>query len=254
VRNTEAAGGAEIAMQVKGTIPGLDEPLVMTGTGVQDPKERRGRIVLDMSQLAELPGAGNICDRGCDLEAVNDGLAVYMRSPLFDAGLRGKDWMKLDLARFGSAMGIPLGNLGVGTQGPSDQLRMLRAVSGDVKEEGTDDVRGAETTHYSATIELRRIPDTLPEGQRAAARRGMERLIELTGQSKTPMDVWIDEQDRIRRMEMVQRQRQSGAEVKTHITIEYVRFGVPVEVDVPDDDDVFDTTDLVLQQLKQDAP
>ncbi len=38
---------------------------------------------------------------------------------------------------------------------------------------------------------------------------------------------------------MVQRQRQSGAEVKTHITIEYVRFGVPV---------------VVLQQLKQDTP
>jgi hypothetical protein len=254
VRNTEAAGGAEVVMRVESTIPGLDEQLVMTGSGVQDAKERRGRIVLDMSQLAELPGMERVCDDGCAAETVNDGFVVYMRSPLFQAGLGDKDWMKLDLERFGSAIGVPIGNLGIGTQGPSDQLRMLQAVSGDLKEEGSEELRGTETTHYSATIELRRLPDTLPEGQRAAARRGMERLIRLTGQSETPMDVWIDEEERVRRLEMDQQQKQNGLEVKMHITIEYVRFGVPVEVDVPDDGDVFDATDLALERLKQDSP
>jgi hypothetical protein len=82
----------------------------------------------------------------------------------------------------------------------------------------------------------------------------MERLIRLTGQSETPMDVWIDEEERVRRLEMDQQQKQNGLEVKMHITIEYVRFGVPVEVDVPDDDDVFDATDLALERLKQDTP
>jgi hypothetical protein len=32
---------------------------------------------------------------------------------------------------------------------------------------------------------------------------------------------------------------------------EYVRFGVPVDVDVPDDEDVFDLTELSGQALEQ---
>lgn len=38
------------------------------------------------------------------------------------------------------------------------------------------------------------------------------------------------------------------------ITAEYVRFGGPVDIDVPDDGDVFDATDLVLQQLEEAQP
>ena len=38
------------------------------------------------------------------------------------------------------------------------------------------------------------------------------------------------------------------------ITAEYVRFGVPVEVQVPDEADVFDATDLVLEQMDQAQP
>jgi hypothetical protein len=32
--------------------------------------------------------------------------------------------------------------------------------------------------------------------------------------------------------------------------MEYVRFGVPVDIDIPDDDDVFDATDLAVQELE----
>jgi hypothetical protein len=35
------------------------------------------------------------------------------------------------------------------------------------------------------------------------------------------------------------------------MTVEYVRFGVPVDIDIPDDDDVFDATDLAIQGLNQ---
>jgi hypothetical protein len=131
---------------------------------------------------------------------------------------------------------------------------MLRAVSGDVSEEGHEQVAGTDTTHYSATVDLRRYPDVMPEEQREAARKGVERLIELTGQSEIPMDVWIDGDERVRRMTWKQSMRQGPVEVKMEITAEYVRFGVPVDIDVPDDGDVFDATDLVLQRLEQAQP
>jgi hypothetical protein len=62
------------------------------------------------------------------------------------------------------------------------------------------------------------------------------------------MDVWIDDDERVRRMEW----RQSvakGLEPATFVA-EYVRFGVPVDIDIPDDDEVFDATDLAVQEIE----
>jgi hypothetical protein len=249
VQRTEDAGGAEIAFQLELEAPGLSRPIVMTGGGVEDARSRRGQLSFDMSALASVPGAGALCQNGCDMTVVSDGNTVYMRSPMFAAGLGGRDWMKLDIERFGSAMGIPLGGSGMSTQSASEQLRMLRAVSGDVSDEGREQVRGAETTHYSLKVDLRRTADLLPEAQREAARQGIEQLIELTGQSEVPMDVWIDDQQRVRRMELDQTMKRTAIEVSVHMTMEYVRFGVPVDIDPPEAADVFDATGLAREQL-----
>jgi hypothetical protein len=159
--------------------------------------------------------------------------------------------MKLDMRRAMSSFGLDLGASGQLGQSASEQLKMLRAVSGDVRDEGHEQVAGADTTHYSATVDLRRYPDVMPEDQREAARNGVERLIELTGESEIPMDVWIDGDERVRRMAWNQSISQGPVEMKMNVTAEYVRFGVPVEVDVPDDSEVFDATELVLQQMDQ---
>jgi hypothetical protein len=42
--------------------------------------------------------------------------------------------------------------------------------------------------------------------------------------------------------------------MKMDVTAEYVRFGVPVDIDPPDDGDIFDATDFVLQQMEQPQP
>jgi hypothetical protein len=162
--------------------------------------------------------------------------------------------MKLDMKRATSSFGLDLGGSGQVGQSAAEQLRMLRAVSGEVTEEGHEQVAGSETTHYSATVDMRRYPDVMPEEQREAARKGVERLIELTGQSEIPMDVWIDGDERVRRMTWKQSMRQGPVDVKMEITAEYVRFGVPVDIDVPGEADVFDATELALQQMQQAQP
>jgi hypothetical protein len=241
VRNTEAAGGAEIVFSMRMEAPGMSEPLEMSGNGVEDASRRRGHFTF------ESPMTGS-------MEVVSDDMTVYMRSDLFAAALGGKDWMKLDLRRAMSSFGLDLGSSGQFGQSAAEQLRMLRAVSGDVSEEGHDQVAGTDTTHYSATVDLRRYPDVMPEEQRDAARKGVERLIEMTGQSEIPMDVWIDGDQRVRRMTWNQSIRQGSMEMKMEITAEYVRFGVPVDVQVPDEADVFDATDLVQRQMEQAQP
>jgi hypothetical protein len=254
VRNTEDAGGAELAFEMRMELPGFDEPLVMTGSGVEDAGRRRGHLTFDMSALARLPGAGAVCGDDCRMEAISDGSSLYMRSALFSSVLGGREWVKLDLERFGDGLGIPIGGSAMAPQSPSAQLRMIGGASGDVTNEGREDVRGTETTHYSTTVDLKDSVDALPEAQREAARRGIEMLIEATGQERIPFDIWIDDDDRVRRFEMEQDMEQGGIEVKMHVTLEYVRFGVPVDIDVPDDGEVFDATDVALQQLGQSLP
>jgi hypothetical protein len=221
--------------------PGLPQPLEMSGNGVEDASTRRGHFTF------ESPMTGT-------MEMVSDDMTLYMRSDMFAAALGGKEWMKLDMKRAMSSFGVDLGGSGQFGQSASEQLRMLRAVSGDVTEEGHEQVAGTDTTHYSATVDLRRYPDVMPEEQREAARKGVERLIEMSRQSEIPMDVWIDADQRVRRMTMKQSIRQGSVEMKMDVTAEYVRFGVPVNFQVPDEADVFDATDLVLQQMEQAQP
>jgi hypothetical protein len=227
VQKTEAAGGAELVFQMKMEVPGTGQPMVMTGTGLEDVKAGKTQVRLNV------PGAG-------EMEVVGDGYVMYMRSQLFGAALGGKEWIKIDLERASESLGVDLGAMGSAGQGASEQLRLLEKVSDGVTEEGREQVRGVDTTHYSATVDLRDYP-----GQ------DLDKLIEVTGQSEIPMDVWIDDDERIRRLEWEQVFRQGPVEVRADLTAEYVRFGVPVDIDIPDDDEVFDGTDLGIEQLEQ---
>ena len=223
VRNTENAGGAEIAFQASFTGPG-GQSVVMTGTGVEDLAEQRARIEM------QVPGAGA-------MELIADELVMYIHFDLLSSQLGGKEWMKVDLEHTYESLGIDVGGLGQVGQGTSEQLKMLGEVSDGVSEVGREQVRGVETTHYSATVDLREYPD-----------EDIEKIIEVTGQSEIPMDVWIDDQQRVRRMEW--RQAVAKGQEPATIVAEYVRFGVPVDIDIPDDDEVFDATDLAVQGIE----
>ena len=223
--NTQEAGGAEVAFRGEMQMPGTGAPFVMTGSGVEDAKAQRAQLTM------QVPGAG-------ELEAVSDGLTMYFRSDMFGSALGGKEWMKLDARRTNESLGVdspPLGQMG---QTGADQLKLLEQVSGGVTDEGREQVVGVDATHYSATIDLRNYP-----GQ------DLQKLIDVTGQSEIPVNVWIDDDQRVRRVEMELKFAPEMGPVK--MIVEYVRFGVPVDIDIPDDDEVFDATDLAIQGLNQ---
>ena len=224
VRNTENAGGAELAFQMTVPAPTGGQPVVMTGTGVEDLAEQRARIEM------QIPGAG-------DMQLLADELVMYIHLPAMAQGLGGKEWMKLDLEHAYESLGIDMGGLGQVGQGTSEQLRMLGEVSDGITDEGREEVRGLQTTHYSARVDLRKYPD-----------EDIEKIIELTGQSEIPMDVWIDDDQRVRRMEW--RQSVVKGQEPAAVVVEYVRFGVPVDIDFPVDDEVFDATDLAVNGIE----
>jgi hypothetical protein len=208
-------------------LPGTDRPIVMLGTGSEDVKERKARVTAELP--AQVPGGG-------EMEAIADGDVMYMRGPFMESALQGKHWMKLDLARTYKTLGADAPPLWQAGQGTAKELEALAEVSDGVTDEGREVVRGVEATHYSAVVDFDKLP-----GEKT------QQLAKLSGASIADTDVWIDDSERIRRVEWAQ----GVGRVKMTMIMEYVRFGVPVDIDVPDDGDVFDATDVTIGALQQ---
>jgi hypothetical protein len=153
----------------------------------------------------------------------------------------------MDLQKMGEKQGIDFSAL-AGAQGdPTSQLDQLRAVSGDVDVLGDDTVRGAATTHYGATIDLKRYPQVAPAGDRERVRKSVGRLIELSGSSTMPTEIWVDHRShRIVRSRFITHFKvPQGGRAEMDMTMELYDFGVRVTgTDPPPPETVVDAADL----------
>ena len=205
-----------------------------TGEGVF--ADKRARMSMDMSGLAG-GGLG-----GGQMEMVFENLVLYMKFPpaLARELPAGKTWIKFDLAELGKAQGIDFAALFDQASGsdPTKTLQFLRAAQDDFRRVGTEEVRGVETTHYSGTVDLAVLAEKSPP----AVRESYRRAIELSGQSRVPVEVWLDDQGRTRRMRY--EQKMAGGSTM-ELTQEYFDFGTDVEVTPPPAREVIDVTQLI---------
>jgi hypothetical protein len=164
-----AAFTMEMRVQVNQEGSGMD--MTMSGDGVADLAENRGRM--EMSS----PGMGN------SMTTVFDGDAVYVRLPSFMTGGRTQ-WVR---QRAGSGTGVGSAGGGLG-QNPLGMLDALDAVEGEVRSLGSDTVRGIDVEGFGVTIDGSKLwgdaRDVPPE------------LMEL----EIPTEVWLDDGNRVRRM------------------------------------------------------
>lgn len=248
---TTDQGGSKIAL--RGTISGDGVPRAVrfTGQGAIDGAKKRGRLTLDLSQLAGV--APGIDPSAFKVEEIIDGLVLYMRSPLLSSRLPGnRRWIKLDLQKATQGVGVDLGQLSqLGQNDPGQSLQYLRAVSGDVEEVGEEKVRGVPTTHYRATVDLRKYPGLVPQADRERARQGVERLIDMTGRSRLPTEVWVDEKGLIRRQVVDFAMRSPLGQARMKQDIELYDFGTRVDADPPPADQTFDVTNLAARGARQ---
>lgn len=222
---TADAGTVQLSMTGKVSAGGIEIPL--QSTGAFDLKAKRGH----MEVTTTIPGKGDV-----KIEELLDGLVLYMRSDALTGNLpAGKHWIKLDLQALGEQQGIDLSQLqqlGGGTD-PTQFLSYLKK-AGDVQKVGSEDIDGTPTTHYRATIDLDKLAGSA--GKAAASVRQLE---QLTGQKTLPTDIWIDAQGRARR-QAIDYSVQQPTPSRVQFTINYERFGVPVDVQKPDDGDTVD--------------
>ena len=227
---TQAEQSARISFS--GTITGGGADGTISGEG--EFSGRQGRMTMDMSGLAGGQIAG-------EMEMIFDELLIYMKFPseIMQGIPGGKEWIKVDLAMMGEQDAFDLQQImQLSGTDPSQSLDLLRAAGTDFREVGEEDVRGVATTQYEGTVDLEKVAEQVPE----EARESYRRLMELSGQTEIPMEVWIDEDGLTRR---VRYEQTLGDGTTMDLTQEYFDFGVEVDVEPPPDEDVLDIADLV---------
>ena len=208
-----------------------------TMTGEGEFSQREGHLTLDMN------GLGGGLFAGGQAELVFSDLVYYMKLPS-GSGLplpSGKEWVKLDLKKLGESTGLDLGQLTQLSQSdPSQALDFLQGASDDFHEVGTEDVRGAPTTHYAGTIDLAKAAENAP----AAIAEQYRKLAELAPSSKVPMDVWVGEDGYVHKLRFEQKLTEGASMTMEE---ELYDFGANVDVSAPPEDQVVDLTQFLGQ-------
>lgn len=207
---TRSEPGGRAAMRTVVTSPG-EPTLRIRGQMVFDEEERTKQVLTFPDRES-----GDLNE----MEMVNEGLVMYVRSSAFGSLPDGAEWAMFDLASVEDGSDAPL----PAEADAMGELELLEEATGGVEKLGKEDVRGVPTTRY----------------------RGM-----AEEEGKTPMQIeaWIDAGGLVRRMRMLQEQPGEGDEAPKTVdmTMDFFDFGATPEIDVPASDEVFDMTDQVIE-------
>jgi hypothetical protein len=257
-QKSAAADSARFEMEFEMTIPGADEALSFSAAGGFDTPAKRAHLTFDLSSLAELfeslgSGLGGTVtgDLGSpddwQLEAIQDGDTAYIRFPLLAKELpAGKTWIKGDAKDLSNASAGQMSQFGslAGTD-PRDVFGFLKAVFGSIEAVGSEEIRGVDTSHYRAVIDTAKLQQLVPEAQRQSL-GGLEQSAAQAGLSELPLDIWIDAEQRVRKLSIDLDVKQPGTEasVKASLVAELFDYGAPLDLELPPADQVVDAATL----------
>ncbi|SDD88922.1 hypothetical protein [Streptomyces prasinopilosus] len=169
---------------------------------------------------------------------------LYQKLPRSEAP-DGKPWIRIDLRKVAE-------HRGVGDQSVNDPARaaaFAKAIDDkDVTREGTAEVGGVDTTRYRVAVDVTELPDG------ATLRRQVGPTL--------PMDVWLDDDGRIRRQQIDMTLKapaeegstdrsSSSRSAKVRTVMEFSDFGTDVEAEEPPSGQVTDLTRKALEGSRE---
>lgn len=202
---TEEAGSARVELTVEMTLDG--RAATTRATGELDFGRIRSHLV-----VKDLTGSGRI-------EMISIGDRMFQRRLDGPDGGSSK-WIAADVPGGGTAFGAGAS--------PADFLANLESTAKDVTKVGEEELDGVPVTRYQAVID--------PAAPDSSFRR-------LSGQSEIevdPMDVWVDELGRLRKLTFASTIDGGFGETEMQMTMELSDFGIPVDIVAPDPEDVTD--------------
>ncbi len=230
---TVGAGSARVALRV--TVPSGEVATTVSGEGVVDLEAGRGALKLDLGAVGQAFGTGTI-------DSILDRSGIYIRLPV--AAATGRPWVKLDFAALAGQAGVNVGSVGqLQSADPTQALKFLEGASSDMEEVGEEKIRGEDTTHYRGTVDLKKAAGEISPEARVA--------IESLGSGVVPVDVWLDDEGRVRKMSFQVDPDGTGPATATRAEFEMYDFGVDADVQVPPADQVTDLSSLLTNQPNQ---
>ena len=225
------AGGATVKQTVsieviETNIRQVQRPLVDRSTGTVDFAAKR----------AELTGTGER-----KTEVIFDDLVVYGTRSKGSPEGKTKPWARFDYGREPSTdiddndrrMAV-----GAGLISPVIAIEVLQGVlTGSIEEVGTGMKAGVQATRYTARL----APDAaITEIRDEDRKEGVERMFETLGVQADdfPVDVWLDDQDRVVGLRFEMRQQKDRVNAFTMITSwEFSDYGAVDAISLPSDDE-----------------
>ncbi|MFD5495304.1 LppX_LprAFG lipoprotein [Streptomyces sp. NPDC001812] len=157
----------------------------------------------------------------------------------------GKSWMKFDMAELGADAELnELGTPGQAEQNPAAESTFLTGAK-DVKKVGTEKIDGVETTHYSGTITLDDLRDSLKKKDAKAAETGEKSIeqYEKMGVESLTMDMWVDGEDHTKQFRM----RGDATQGPLDMTIKFLDVNKPVTVEAPPAEETADLAEMMKE-------
>lgn len=250
---------AEFTFSMTMTAPGFGEAVSFSGSGAFDSANETASMKFDMSSFAQLmdglggvvggPDLGNADD--WKIEIVQAGGIIYMKFPLLSSQIPGgKPWVKIDAAKAAKLQGFDLEQLKqFESNDPRELLKFLEAVGGEIETVGTEDIGGVTTTHYRGVIDLGKFAALFPPNKRDAAASMFDSLLQQSGLGAIPVDVWLDDEQRVRRFELFMSATQPGTNesFEATMTMDISGYGRDVQVELPPADQVADVSEFIPQ-------
>lgn len=244
---TVEQGTAAVAHEA--SFEGPEGPYSFSAEGEVEFATFRSRLDYDLS---------GVPDGGDDAEVRIDRATVFVHFPEGSQDVQlpeGREWVRLPPPVVPDEEGAELEqqpvDVGGIQQDPTMFLRYLQTGATDVQREGTEQVRGEQTTIYTALLDLDRVAESggggigADEAQQAAALRGVEALREQLDGVPIPVTVNVDAEGRIRRLLLSLDVVASGGErVSALTTTDYFDFGEDVDVAPPPEEQVIDAADV----------
>jgi hypothetical protein len=255
----EGAEGSEVADMLSA--------LSIRAEGVSDLQSGDGTFTMDMSGLGAMAGRELGLDEDAFvIETRTIDNITYMRAPFFSEVLGVETpWVSVDSADLADVDDETFSQIN-GQTDPTSYVAMLSGASDDVEAVGHGKVRGVDTTHYSANVnlgelaeqQLAKLPEELRDkvGDDGLSMGQFGQLGQMLGDVEVPTDVWVDDEGRLRKMtmflDMAGVMEGAGAspseiaevgEIGMLLTMEMYDYGVDVDVEAPPASEVTDVTD-----------
>lgn len=190
-----------------------------------------------VDMTTDLPAVGSV-----EMRIVGSSMYIHFPAALAKHIPGGKSWVSISLSQLCGGSGGGLFG-GANAADPASALEQLRSSGGHVQNLGSGTVDGTPATHYRVTVDMAKA------AQAAAARcsgGALGRSIEgMAGKFHVqPMDVWVDSQDRVRRVHLVETALVQSHTVTTDMTMDLSGFDTPVTVSAPPAADTLDAAQI----------